>query len=99
MFAPTAIRNPQFSRREWLKLSAAGVVGTSLSGWLPLLAQQAAAQKAKPKSCILLWMDGGPSHIDTFDPKPEGAAGAISGRSPPRCPASRSARSSPSSPG
>src|SRR5207244_1621644 len=22
-------------------------------------------------SCILLWMNGGPSHLDTFDPKPE----------------------------
>jgi uncharacterized protein (DUF1501 family) len=65
--------NPTISRRELLRLSAAGALGISASGWLPLLAQQAAAQKAKPKSCILLWMDGGPSHIDTFDPKPEAA--------------------------
>jgi hypothetical protein len=28
-------------------------------------------QKAKAKRCILLWMQGGPSHIDTFDPKPD----------------------------
>ena len=28
------------------------------------------ATKAKTKSCILLWMDGGPSHKDTFDLKP-----------------------------
>jgi len=59
------------TRREMLRLSAAGAFGVSASGWLPLLAQEAAAQKAKPKSCILLWMDGGPSHIDTFDPKPD----------------------------
>src|SRR5437870_3490919 len=26
---------------------------------------------AKAKSCIFLFMEGGPSHIDTFDPKPE----------------------------
>src|SRR5262245_54750293 len=63
----------QISRREWFKLSAAGALGVSASGWLPLLAQQAAMQKAKHKSCILLWMDGGPSHIDTFDPKPDAA--------------------------
>lgn len=61
--------NSLLSRREWL--SAAGVLGASLSGWLPLLAQQGAAQGGKHKSCILLWMDGGPSHIDTFDPKPD----------------------------
>ena len=24
----------------------------------------------KPTSCILIWMDGGPSHFETFDPKP-----------------------------
>jgi hypothetical protein len=62
------------SRREWLKLSAAGVAGSSLSGWLPLLARGAAAQGARPKACVLLWMDGGPSHVDTFDPKPDASA-------------------------
>jgi hypothetical protein len=62
--------NPfQLSRRDWLKLSAAGV-GVSLSGWLGVLAGRAAAAGAKHKSCILLWMDGGPSHKDTFDMKP-----------------------------
>jgi hypothetical protein len=63
------------SRRDWLKLSAAGVTGVSLSGWMKVLASQAAASGAKHKSCILLWMDGGPSHIDTFDPKPGSATG------------------------
>jgi RNA polymerase sigma factor (sigma-70 family) len=38
------------------------------------------ASKAKPRrSCILLWMDGGPSQIDTFDPKPGEANGALFG--------------------
>ena len=27
--------------------------------------------RAKAKACIFLFMEGGPSHIDTFDPKPE----------------------------
>jgi uncharacterized protein (DUF1501 family) len=58
------------SRREFLKLSAAGVSAVSLSGWLKVLAGRAAETKAKHKSCILLWMDGGPSHKDTFDLKP-----------------------------
>jgi hypothetical protein len=57
------------SRRDLLRLSAAGV-GVSLSGWLDVLAGRAAASGTKTKSCILLWMDGGPSHKDTFDLKP-----------------------------
>jgi hypothetical protein len=62
------------TRRELLKLSAAGVFGASLSSWFELLAgraAEAAAGGARHKSCILLWMDGGPSHLDTFDPKPD----------------------------
>jgi hypothetical protein len=69
------------SRREMMRLSAAGVAGASLSGWFGLLAQQsarAAAAPARRKSCILLWMDGGPSHHDTFDPKPD-APGNVRG--------------------
>ena len=59
------------SRREFVKLSVAGVLGTSLSGWLQVLAAHAAKTQAKHKACILLWMDGGPSHKDTFDLKPD----------------------------
>src|SRR5262245_66323340 len=58
------------SRRDALKLAAAGVSTLSLSGWFNVLARGAAAQPKKTKSCILLWMDGGPSHKDTFDLKP-----------------------------
>ena len=43
---------------------------SSLSGWLDVLAARAAETNAKPKSCILLWMEGGASHKDTFDLKP-----------------------------
>ena len=43
------------------------------SGWLDRLAAHAARTPSRGvhKSCILLFMSGGPSHIDTFDPKPE----------------------------
>ena len=58
-------------RRDLLKLAAAGVVGHSMSGWLETLAGQAARDPQRRKSCILLWMSGGPSQIDTFDPKPD----------------------------
>ncbi|HVS37760.1 MAG TPA: DUF1501 domain-containing protein, partial [Gemmataceae bacterium] len=72
---PLSDRGPQLSRRDWLKLSAAGVVSYSLSRWMPLLAADAANNPARKRSCILLWMDGGPSQMDTFDLKPGTANG------------------------
>src|SRR5688572_20397898 len=59
------------SRRDMMKLSAAGVLGTSFSGWFNVLAARA-AEPAQPlaKRCILLWMGGGASHKDTFDMRP-----------------------------
>jgi hypothetical protein len=65
----------RLSRRDWLKLSSAGVVGYSLSGWLEVLADGAANDPARKRSCILLWMNGGPSQMDTFDLKPGHANG------------------------
>jgi hypothetical protein len=61
---------PQLSRRELLRLGAAGVVGYSMSGWLEALAADAANHPQRRKACILLWMTGGPSQTDTFDLKP-----------------------------
>ncbi|OWK47101.1 DUF1501 domain-containing protein [Fimbriiglobus ruber] len=58
------------TRRDWLRLTAAGALGASASGWLPALASTAAHDPKRKRSCILLWMSGGPSQIDTFDPKP-----------------------------
>ena len=52
-----------------------GAFGVSLSRWLPALADEVAANKNRKRSCILLWMTGGPSQIDTFDPKPGHANG------------------------
>src|SRR4051794_31259882 len=63
------------TRRDWLKLTAAGVLGGSASGWFGLLADRAARAATggtKTKSCILLWMAGGPSQAHTFDLKPGG---------------------------
>jgi hypothetical protein len=62
---------PIVSRRDWLKLSAAGVLGGTVSGWFDHLARAAApAVRARKKQMILLWMNGGPSQMDTFDLKP-----------------------------
>jgi hypothetical protein len=68
-------RLADLQRREFLRLSALGAFAPSLSGWLAPLAAHAAQTKAKHKSCILLWMDGGPTHKDTFDLKPGTANG------------------------
>jgi hypothetical protein len=65
----------RLSRRDWLKLSAAGVVGYSMSGWLENLANAAAQDPQRKRACILLWMNGGPSQMDTFDLKPGHANG------------------------
>jgi hypothetical protein len=64
---------PPLSRRELLRLAAAGVGTVSLSGWLGPLARAATDAKSH-KACVVLWMDGGPSHLDTFDPKPDARA-------------------------
>lgn len=64
------------TRRGVLQLLAAGAAGASMSGWFPALAADAAAaQPKRNRACILLWMSGGPSQMDTFDPKPEHANG------------------------
>src|SRR5438876_9571308 len=65
----------KLSRREWFKLSTAGVLGYSMSGWLESMAADIAGDPQRRRSCILLWMNGGPSQMDTFDLKPGHANG------------------------
>src|SRR5579871_2499548 len=63
------IAAPAISRRDCLAgLGALLVAGCSRS-WMPLLAAETAANPQRKRSCILLWMNGGPSQIDTFDLK------------------------------
>src|SRR6516225_9138195 len=57
------------SRRQFLGSGLVGTLGLALSpAFQRLLAAQGPSRRAK--NCILLWLNGGPSHIDTFDPKP-----------------------------
>lgn len=58
------------SRRDLLQMSGLGIIGASVSGWFPLLADDAAVDPRRKRQCILLWMTGGPSQMDTFDLKP-----------------------------
>ena len=64
-------------RRDFLFRTGAGLGAAALSTLLHQDAQAAVLQPKKPhiqgraKACIFLTMEGGPSHIDTFDPKPK----------------------------
>src|SRR5688500_537198 len=61
--------------RDFLHLGALSYLGLTLPGLLRLRSAQAAgASKPRDLSCILIWLDGGPSHLDTFDPKPDAPA-------------------------
>ena len=68
------LSNPGFercdgvSRRDFIHLGILTALGVSLADVFRL---QAATGRREAKSCILIWLDGGPSHLDTFDPKPE----------------------------
>ena len=64
---------PRMTRRQWLALSAAGALAAPASGWFGQVASAAAATRRR--SCILLWMSGGPTQTDTFDMKPDHANG------------------------
>ena len=77
------------SRREVLRIGSLGFLGLGLDEWFRLRRGRAeSARPPKVKNCILIWLAGGPSHIDTFDPKPAAPStfGASSSRSPPRSP-------------
>jgi hypothetical protein len=58
-------------RRNLLQAAGLSLAGVSFSGWMPGLAKAAAADPSRRRHCVLLWMPGGPSQLDTFDLKPE----------------------------
>lgn len=62
------------SRREFLRVGGLSALGLSLANFFRLQAHATEAAPTRRRSnvnCILLWMQGGPSHIDTLDPKPD----------------------------
>jgi len=58
------------NRRDFIRVGALGAAGLTLTDWFRLKAH-GNMKEAKAKSVIQLWMGGGPTHLDTFDPKPE----------------------------
>src|SRR5262245_33430304 len=61
------------SRRSFLRVGGLATLGLSLSSYLRVRAAKQASER-KSISCILLWMQGCPSHHDSFDPKPDAPA-------------------------
>ena len=62
------------SRRDLLKMGLQAGAALTFSQVLGLTTLFAQPQN-KVRSCILLWMAGGPSQLDTFDPKPGASTG------------------------
>lgn len=59
------------SRRDSLRLGLGGLLGLGLADLLRLQAGAAGgSSRGVARSCILIWLDGGPTHYETFDPKP-----------------------------
>ena len=59
------------TRRDVLRVGSLAALGLSLPRFLELQARASAARPDREVSCILVWLQGGISHIDSFDPKPE----------------------------
>ncbi len=64
------------SRREVLRIGGLGLAGLSLPAVLRMESEASAAEpkKHEKRSVIVMWMQGGASHIDTLDPKPNAPA-------------------------
>src|SRR6059058_1835349 len=67
-------------RRDFIQLGIGGVLGLRFADLLCLRAKGAgtvvssARSSGKRINCIMIWLDGGPSHYETFDPKPDAPA-------------------------
>jgi hypothetical protein len=72
--APTAKVAPTFGpllgRRDLLRFGAVGVAASAVPGWLSA-GSKPAPTAGTAKSVIVLWLAGGVTHIDSFDPKPD----------------------------
>lgn len=61
-------------RRDVLQigaLSAFGIAGSQITALQQASAESPAVRKRHASNCILIWLDGGPSHLETFDLKPD----------------------------
>jgi hypothetical protein len=60
-----------FNRREWLRVGGLGCLGLSLPSLLNANPRSRDGSFGRAKSCIILFLSGGPPQHETFDPKPD----------------------------
>src|SRR5436190_19100852 len=69
-----SLRN-SISRRQALRIGASGLIGgLSLPTLLELQAKAGTTRQAPAQACIFIFLEGGPSHIDMWDLKPDAPA-------------------------
>src|SRR5258707_1055804 len=64
-----------FRRRSFLHYVSAGAIAAGTLDFRDLMSVRAGELRKQGRSLILLWMQGGPSQLETFDPKPETDSG------------------------
>src|SRR5437870_3972565 len=80
--------NSALTRRELLRAGLGGFASLSLPGLFRLRAEAADSARRERTAVILVWLRGGASHLETYDPKPgapsdyRGPYGAIATRTP-----------------
>ena len=71
----TTLRCDGIARRNFIRVGGLTALGLGMGNFFQLqrsMAAKSLSTKApKAKSCIMIWLDGGASHLDTFDPKPK----------------------------
>jgi uncharacterized protein (DUF1501 family) len=68
----------EFGRRDFIKVGSLGFLGIHMGQALRLEAATNGKLDGKAKACILVFLEGGPSQMDTWDPKPSSSFRAIS---------------------
>src|SRR5205823_4088385 len=71
---PASICPGPLRRREFLRLGLAGLAGLT---WTDLLRQRGAAASGRPQTrtaLLVVWLHGGASHLETYDPKPDASS-------------------------
>jgi hypothetical protein len=71
LFAPQKNAAGGWTRRKFLSVGSLCLGGLSLADCLQLQAQQPSSAPRRNRSVIVLWTHGGPSHLETFDMKPD----------------------------
>ena len=66
-----AYRCDGIARRDLLRVGGLTALGFGVGDFLRWQRITSANSESTAKACILIWLDGGPSHLETFDPKPE----------------------------